>query len=188
MGEAASRRLTTVFLDRDGVINAKAPEGDYVKSWAEFAFLPTALEGLGVLTEHGIRVVVVTNQRGIARGLMSEDDLADIHARMCAEVERAGGRIDAIYHCPHAGGCDCRKPAPGLLHAAARDHADVRFDESALVGDRVHDMQAAEAVGALRVYLRGFDEPLPDADHVADDLLGAAAWLVTMADRARASA
>jgi D-glycero-D-manno-heptose 1,7-bisphosphate phosphatase len=185
MAEVAPRRLTTVFLDRDGVVNVKAPEGDYVKSWAEFAFLPTALDGLRLLAAQGLRTVVVTNQRGIARGAMSEEDLDDIHARMRTAVEEAGGQIDAIYHCPHAGGCDCRKPAPGMLRAAARDHPGLRFDESALVGDRVHDMQAAAAVGALRVYLRGFDEPLPEVDHVTEDLLGAASWLVRIDDHAR---
>lgn len=185
MAEVAARRLTTVFLDRDGVINAKAPEGDYVKSWSEFNFLPGALDGLRALAEHGLRIVVVTNQRGIARGVMTEDDLADIHARMRSAVESAGGRIDAIYHCPHAGGCNCRKPAPGMLYAAARDHPNLRLEHSALIGDRVHDMQAAAAVGARRVYLRGSDEPLPAVDHVADDLLEAASWLVSTVGRER---
>lgn len=180
MPDAAFRRLTTVFLDRDGVINAKAAEGDYIKSWSEFAFLPGALDGLRLLAEHDLRTVVVTNQRGIARGVMSERDLDDIHARMRAAVAEAGGRIDAIYFCPHEGGCECRKPSPGLLRAAARDDARLRFEQSALVGDRAHDMQAAAAVGALRIYVRGFDEPHPDADYVAADLLDAVTVLVTI--------
>ena len=176
---AERRRVTTVFVDRDGVINRKAPEGSYVETWDDFEFLPGALEGLRVLTEHGLRVVVASNQRGVGRGRVREEDLRDIHDRMRAHVAQAGGRIDALYHCPHAGeDCDCRKPRPGMLHAAARDLPGLRLEESAMVGDRAHDMQAGEAVGAVRVLVRGFDEPMPPVDHVADDLLGAAHWLV----------
>jgi D-glycero-D-manno-heptose 1,7-bisphosphate phosphatase len=175
-----AQRLTTVFLDRDGVINRKAPEGEYVTSWAEFAFLPGAPEGIALLTAAGLRTVVVTNQRGIARGRMTEADLADIHDRMRLELARTGGRIDAVYHCPHAGECSCRKPAPGMLTAAARD-LGFSLAESALVGDRAHDIEAAAAVGALRVLVRGYDEPAPAVDYLADDLLDAARWLTARA-------
>jgi len=107
----------TVFLDRDGTINVKAPEGDYVKSWDEFEFLPGAVDAIRALHESGRRVVVVTNQRGIARGRMTEDDLADIHERMLEAI--GPGVVAAVYHCPHDDGqCDCRKPRPGC---SARD-------------------------------------------------------------------
>ena len=176
---AERRRVTTVFVDRDGVINRKAPEGSYVETWDDFEFLPGALAGLRVLTEHGLRVVVASNQRGVGRGRVREEDLRDIHDRMRAHVAQAGGRIDALYHCPHAGEeCECRKPRPGMLRAAARDLPGLRLEESAMVGDRAHDMQAGGAVGAVRVLVRGFEEPMPPVDHVADDLLGAALWLV----------
>lgn len=168
--------LSAVFLDRDGVINRKAPEGDYVTRWAEFAFLPGALEGLRALAALGPPIVVATNQRGIARGLMTEADLADIHARMTASVADADGRIDAIYHCPHAGGCACRKPGTGLFEQAARD-LEIDLAASAVIGDRSSDMAAAEKIGALRVFVTGNDDPPPDADHVAADLAAAAAWL-----------
>jgi len=115
------------------VINRKAPEGAYVTSWEEFELLPEALEGLRVLAELDAPVVVVTNQRGVARGRMTEADLADIHERMRAAVAQAGGRIDAIYHCPHEGGCDCRKPATGLFERAARE-LGVDLAASAVVG------------------------------------------------------
>ena len=177
MADGARRRVTTVVLDRDGVINAKAPEGEYVTDWAQFSFLPGALDALARLADAGLRVIVVTNQRGIARGRMTEQDLAAIHARLTSAVAGAGGRMDAIYHCPHAGGCECRKPAPGMLLRAAAEH---RFSlaESAMVGDRAHDMAAAEAVGALRLYIAGFDEPTPAADYVAADLADAVDWLL----------
>jgi histidinol-phosphate phosphatase family protein len=97
----------TVFLDRDGTINVKPPEGDYVKPWDEFEFLRGAATAVRELFDAGLRVVIVTNQRGIARGLMKEEDLADIHARMVAAI----GRDVPICHCPHdEGECDCRKP------------------------------------------------------------------------------
>src|ERR1700750_861845 len=93
--------VSAVFLDRDGVINRKRPEGSYVTSWGEFELLPGALEALALLARADTPVIVVTNQRGIARGRMTEADLDDIHARLRAAVSAAGGRLDAIYHCPH---------------------------------------------------------------------------------------
>ena len=176
------RRPAAVFLDRDGVINRKAPEGEYVTRWSEFALLPGALEALRALAAAGVAVVVVTNQRGIARGRMSEDDLAGIHARMRAVADEAGGRIDAIYHCPHEGGCDCRKPAPGMLRRAARELGlDLRH--TALVGDRAHDMAAAAAVGALRVLVGDAEDAPPPVDHAAADLLAATRWLLALPPR-----
>jgi D-glycero-D-manno-heptose 1,7-bisphosphate phosphatase len=177
------RRPEAVFLDRDGVINRKAPEGEYVVAWSQFEFLPGALEGLAALAAAPLRIVVATNQRAIARGLLTEAALADLHARMLDAVAAAGGRIDAIYHCPHLGGCDCRKPAPGMLRQAERELGlDLR--RSAMVGDRAHDIEAAAAVGALRVLVAGFDEPRPDVDHVARDLRDASRWLLSLPPRA----
>jgi D-glycero-D-manno-heptose 1,7-bisphosphate phosphatase len=185
-GRAGDRlSLSAVFLDRDGVINRKAPEGDYVTSWAEFEFLPGALEGLRLLAEAGPPLVVATNQRGLARGRMTEADLAGIHERMRAAVTEAGGRIDAVYHCPHEGGCDCRKPGTGLFERAARD-LGLDLGSAAVIGDRASDMEAAAAIGALRVLVRGQDEPMPPVDHVADDLAGAARWLLDQGLRASA--
>lgn len=139
--------LSTIFLDRDGVINRRLPD-EYVTTWAEFEFLPGAQEALRLLTEAGLRLIIITNQRGIARGLMSETDLHDIHARMLAELARAGALIAAIYHCPHdKNQCDCRKPAPGLLFQAQRDFPDLDFAASVLIGDSWSDMQAGRRAG-----------------------------------------
>lgn len=169
-----------VFLDRDGVINRKAAEGRYVTSWAEFDFLPGALKGLRTLGRLPRPIVVVTNQRGVARGALSELDLAEIHSRMINRIRGEGGRIDAVYHCPHEGACDCRKPKPGLFQRAAHE-LGVGLAGSVLVGDRLSDMQAAEAIHALGVLVRGeADEPgaAALAAYVADGLLGAADWIV----------
>jgi D-glycero-D-manno-heptose 1,7-bisphosphate phosphatase len=172
--------ISAVFLDRDGVINEKAPEGEYITAWGEFRFLPGALDGLALLASLGAPVIVATNQRGIARGAMSEDDLADIHRRMLERVTASGGRIDAIYHCPHEGGCDCRKPLPGMYEQAAHEHGlDLR--RSAVIGDRRSDMDAAAAVGSRGVLvLASGERPLP-GEEVADDLLAAARLLTTPA-------
>jgi D-glycero-D-manno-heptose 1,7-bisphosphate phosphatase len=169
--------LSGVFLDRDGVINRKVPEGQYVTSWAEFQFLPGALDGLGLLASTAVPIVVVTNQRGIARGYMTEADLADIHTRMVAAITAAGGRVDAIYHCPHAGGCRCRKPGSGMFEDAAAA-LGLHLAQTAVIGDQVSDMEAAGSIGALRIFV-GDSSSLVQNDHVASDLLAAARWLLT---------
>ena len=173
--------LSAVFLDRDGVINRKAPEGEYVTSWEEFVFLPRALEGLRALARLEVPVVVATNQRGIARGRYTEADLALIHDRMRAAVTAAGGRIDAIEHCPHeAGECDCRKPSTGMFERAARA-LGIELARAAVLGDRASDMEAAARIGALRVLVGAHPEPLPNHDHRAPNLLEAAHWLARAA-------
>ena len=180
-GMARRSRVSAVFLDRDGVINRKRPEGSYVTSWGEFELLPGALEALALLAKADTPVIVVTNQRGIARGRMTEADLDDIHARLRAAVSAAGGRLDAIYHCPHEGPCRCRKPEPGLFEDAAADFG-LRLDETVVIGDQPSDMEAARAIGALGVLVAGDGVALPDADgrhirFVAHGLLDAIRWL-----------
>lgn len=136
-----------VFLDRDGVINRDSDE--YIKSVAEWVPLPGSLEAIAALTAAGFRSVVISNQSGVARGLFSESTLAAIHAAMRAAVEQAGGKLAAIYYCPHRpeDDCDCRKPKPGLLRRAA---AELGFALGGvpLIGDKESDMAAARAVGA----------------------------------------
>lgn len=141
-------RRPTVIVDRDGVLNRRMPKAEYVRSWADWAWLPGAKDALKRLAQAGYRVIVVTNQAGIARGAMTEDDLADIHARMRRDAEAAGGRIDAVYHCPHGwdDGCTCRKPKPGMLFEAQRQfHLDL--SRTLFVGDDERDGQAADAAG-----------------------------------------
>jgi D-glycero-D-manno-heptose 1,7-bisphosphate phosphatase len=167
--------LSAVFLDRDGVINRKAAEGDYVTSWQGFEFLPGVLEALRLLAAAPPPIVVVTNQRGIALGRMSAENVEDIHVRMRLAVARAGGRIDAVYYCPHNGGCRCRKPDVGMFKQAA-DELALRLERTAVVGDSPSDMLAAARIGATRVLI-GDREPR-EADYLADDLADAAAWLI----------
>jgi D-glycero-D-manno-heptose 1,7-bisphosphate phosphatase len=144
--------IQTVFLDRDGVINRKAPEGEYVTCWEDFEFLPGAIEALRLLTEAGKRIVLVTNQRCIARGMLTEDGLQELHHRMLREA--APARIDAMYHCPHEyDACDCRKPYPGLLLQAKRDLPDIEFESSVMVGDSESDVVAGHRAGCQTVLI-----------------------------------
>lgn len=171
----AANHLSAVFLDRDGVINRKAPEGEYVTSWEEFEFLPQALAGLSALAASDARVLVVTNQRGVARGKMTGADLEDIHKRMRDAIVGAGGRLDHVYHCPHEEGCPCRKPATGMFEAAAADFG-LRLSETAVIGDQASDIVAAHRIGALGV-LVGEAEPELAVDYRAGDLADAVHWL-----------
>jgi len=147
--EAFLARTLTVILDRDGVLNRRPPRAEYVRRWEEFEWLPGALQALALLTRAGYRVIVVSNQAGIARGAMSDGDLDAIHARMRSDVDAAGGRIDAIYHCPHGwdDGCECRKPRPGMLFQAQRDFS-LDLTRTTFIGDDDRDAEAAEAAGS----------------------------------------
>jgi len=145
-----------VILDRDGVLNVRPPRAEYVRRWAQWQWLPGAREALRLFKEAGYRVIVVSNQAGVARGAMTERDLAEIHERMAREAREAGGEIDAVYHCPHGWdeGCACRKPRPGMLFQAQRDfHLDLT--RTAFIGDDERDGQAAEAAGCPSILLTG---------------------------------
>lgn len=138
-----------VILDRDGVLNRRPPQAQYVRNREEFEWLPGALDALRLLKQAGYRVIVVSNQAGIARGALTEADLEMIHQGMREEAAAAGGEIAAIYHCPHdwQAGCECRKPLPGMLYQAQHD---LNFDLSrtTFVGDDERDREAAERAGA----------------------------------------
>jgi D-glycero-D-manno-heptose 1,7-bisphosphate phosphatase len=141
----AATRL--VLIDRDGVINRDSDQ--YIKSVAEWQPLPGSLEAIRDLTAAGFEVAVVTNQSGIGRGLFSEPTLHAIHAEMQRAIEAVGGRLAGVFYCPHRpdAGCDCRKPAPGLLLEAALAFG-VSLDGVAFIGDKLSDVEAANAAGA----------------------------------------
>lgn len=139
-----------ILLDRDGVLNRKPPRGQYLRSWDEFEWLPGAREALRLLKEANYRIIVVTNQAGVARGIMTEEDLLSIHRRMVAEVTRSGGRIDAVYYCSHhwTDNCECRKPRAGLLFEAQHTF-NLDLTRTVFVGDDETDVQAADAAGCV---------------------------------------
>jgi D-glycero-D-manno-heptose 1,7-bisphosphate phosphatase len=136
-----------VFLDRDGVINRRISDG-YVTTWEQFQFLPRVLDALRLLTERGYRLIVVSNQACVSKGLMSGEALDEITLRFVDEVKKNGGNIERVYYCPHQDqdGCECRKPKPGLLLQAQREHQLV-FPDTYLVGDSPRDLMAARQVG-----------------------------------------
>ncbi len=141
-------REPTIIVDRDGVLNRKPPRAAYVRRWGDWEWLPGAREALRLLRQIGYRVVVVSNQAGIGRRLMTETDLHHIHARMQVEALAAGGRLDAVYYCPHGwnDGCECRKPRPGMLFQAQRD-LSLDLTRTVFVGDDDRDREAANAAG-----------------------------------------
>ena len=139
-----SRRC--LFLDRDGVINAKI-EGDYVRHWSQFEFLPAIADWIRIFNALDFLVIVVTNQRGIALGKMTEADVETIHELMKHELSSRGARIDDIYTCPHGEECcDCRKPKPGMIYKA-RQKWDIDLSGSLLIGDSDSDADLAAACG-----------------------------------------
>jgi D-glycero-D-manno-heptose 1,7-bisphosphate phosphatase len=163
MSSSASR---TAFLDRDGTINVKAPEGDYVKSWDEFRFLPGAREAIALLREAAWRVVVVSNQRGVALGRMSATDVEDIHRRM-----RERAPVDAVYWCPHDRGvCECRKPGVKMFTDAERDFPGLDLTAAVVIGDAESDMQAGRRIGARTI--RVGEPPRPSLLEAVRALLG----------------
>jgi len=138
--------MKLIILDRDGVINHDSDE--FIKSPAEWVPIPGSLEAIARLNQAGYRVVVCTNQSGIARGFFDMNTLNTIHQKMHTRAQAAGAHIDAVFFCPHsmADNCDCRKPKPGMLHAVAQ-----RFDTTLkgvpAVGDSLRDLQAGFVVG-----------------------------------------
>lgn len=147
-------RRRAAFLDRDGVLNRKMPEGEYVTTPEQFDLLPGAIRGLQLLFTAGYRLIVVTNQRGIARGKLTPNGLSAIHQKMERLLAAQGVTLDAIYVCPHdLDECDCRKPEPGLLLRAFERFPDLASAESVLFGDSGSDVEAARrtAVPAVRM-------------------------------------
>ncbi len=186
-----AKSAKAVFLDRDGVINRDS--ADYVKSLAEFSLIPGSVEAIAKLTQAGYEVFVITNQSGLARGIIDMAGLEEIHRYMKNAVREAGGEIRGVYFCPHLPdeGCDCRKPSPGLIRKAAEEN-DLDISKAVMIGDKGTDIECAQRAGCKGAYLvkTGIRE-LPGRDRmeewkilraVADDLFQAADWLIADED------
>lgn len=186
-------RWRNVFLDRDGVINENRV--DHVKRWAEFRWLPGALEGMRLLTEHGFRIFIVTNQAAVNRGLITHSDLAEIHRRMIIIAAAHGATIAGLRFCPHRPdeACGCRKPRPGMLLDLAREH-QVDLTAAYMIGDAPSDIAAGQAAGCRTILVlsgrTALDHPgVQDhpPTHIAASLLDAARWLCARTARVPSS-
>lgn len=145
----------SLFIDRDGVINQKR-EKDYVKTWEEFIFISNSLDALNCLKDRFVRMVIVTNQRGVGRNLMTEQALEEIHQKMMEEIEAADGRIDRIYFCPSLEEDDTkgwRKPKIGMALQAQKDFPEIDFQKSIMIGDSISDMQFGRNAGMVTVWV-----------------------------------
>jgi D-glycero-D-manno-heptose 1,7-bisphosphate phosphatase len=142
-----------IFLDRDGVLIENRP--DYVKAWEEVEIFPHTFEAMRKLAQTGRKIVMVTNQSAVGRGIITAAFVDEIHRRLIAEIEAHGGRIDAVYFCPHHPQeiCACRKPSPGMLRQAAEEW-DLDLSISFMVGDAVSDIETARAVGTQGILVR----------------------------------
>ncbi|MDM4140411.1 MULTISPECIES: HAD-IIIA family hydrolase [Mycobacterium] len=178
------RDVRTVFLDRDGTINVKAAEGEYIRSPDELVLLPGAAKAVAALNAAGLRTVLVTNQRWLSEKPAEPTHFTAIQQRLQELLASDGARLDAAYHCPHAANsCDCRKPLAGMLVRAAQEH-DFDLAESVMIGDGDADVMAGRAAGAVTVLLRPGGDESVDADFVVDDL-AAAVELIVGAQAAR---
>lgn len=145
-----------VFLDRDGVINRKPPEGEYVWKWSDFHLLPGAESAIAALNATGRQVLVVSNQRGVALGLYTEEDVQALHRELQRHLSGFSARIDAFYYCPHDDGqCGCRKPATGLFERAFRDFPEASPANSILIGDSISDIEAARQLSMPGIFISG---------------------------------
>lgn len=136
------------------MLNRRAADGEYIKTPDELELLDGAAEGVRLLNDGGMLVVVVTNQRGVALGRLTTLDLAQIHSVLRQRLAARGARLDGIYHCPHPlGSCDCRKPGIGLFVRARQDHPEIDFNRSAVIGDSLSDMTAAQRIGARGILI-----------------------------------
>jgi len=174
-----------VFLDRDGTLNV---EKEYLHRWEDWEWIPGAIDAIRRLNEAGYLVIVTTNQSGVARGYYAEADVERLHRQVDEDLAHHGAHIDAYYYCPHhpqygeIRDCDCRKPEPGMLLAAAREH-DIDLEHSFMIGDKAADVEAALAVGATPILvLTGYgveeQEDIPPATFIAQDVARAVDWIL----------
>ena len=158
----------TLFLDRDGVINHDK-DNDYIYNWGEFRFYDGNLEAFAVLSKHFSRIIIVTNQKGVGRGLMSVDDLNTIHSNMVELIRKAGGHIDKIYYCADlADDSPNRKPNAGMAFQAKQDFPEIDFSKSIIVGNRISDMGFGRNAGMHTVFVATTHPETPFPDPLID--------------------
>jgi len=166
------QKKCTIFLDRDGVINEKAPEGDYIKSPEELKLLEGAAEAIKEFNDRGYLVIVITNQRGIGKGIMNKDDFEKVTAKLNEELGKRGAHIDAYYYCPDVDDTSpCRKPNIGMFLKAKEDFPDIDFRNSFIVGDSWRDVEAGKRLGAITILINNNTSTQIESDYVVNNLL-----------------
>jgi len=177
-----------VFLDRDGVINRKPAEDQTIYRWRDFDLLPGVESAIARLNGIGHKVMIVTNQRGIALGSYSEQDLMELHQQLEAHLRLHGAHVDAIYFCPHdRNECDCRKPGPAMFHQAFEDFPGATPANSVIIGDSISDIEAGIRLGMRTIFVEGdpaFQKPgvqkaAESATHTSSSLYNAVYELLT---------
>jgi len=168
--------MRAVFVDRDGTI---CKDVHYMRRPEQFELLPKVAEGIKLLNSLGLKVIVVTNQSGIARGYFTKEDLEAIHQKMKDELSKKGAKIDAIYYCPHHPdeNCQCRKPNTGMLERATSDF-NLDLKKCFIIGDRKLDMETGKKIGCTTILVPSPEtEPNVKAQYVASDFLDAAQYI-----------
>jgi D-glycero-D-manno-heptose 1,7-bisphosphate phosphatase len=178
-----------VFMDRDGTI---VEDVGYMNSPAQIKFIPGSIEAIKLLNEAGYKVVVITNQAGVARGLVTEDMLQTIDKTLHKWILNGGAHLDGLYYCPHHPEhgvypykqvCECRKPHPGLIKRAQRD-LNIDLANSYMIGDKATDVEAGKRAGTKAVFVKSGhgneekDKLVEKPDHIADNLLAAVKWVL----------
>jgi len=154
-----SRKFPFLFLDRDGVINRRLP-GQYVQSIEEFKFLPGVLDALPRLSKKTDKIIIVTNQQGVGKELMTYEQMEQVHVYMQQQIEKKGGRVDAIFSCTELASDtnNCRKPSPAMGIYAKKKFPNINFSKSLMVGDSASDIQFGQALGMKTVLMQGKEE------------------------------
>jgi histidinol-phosphate phosphatase family protein len=178
-----------IFIDRDGVIN-RDPGGwtkySYVTKWDEFFFIDGSIKALRKLKDAGYRIYLISNQGGISKGYFTQKDLDKLNERMLQEIEKAGGKIDELYYCPHhdKDNCECRKPKTGLIEQAMRK-MDVDCKKTFIIGDSIRDIEAGKRMGMKTIFVLSGKSPQSKVKdwHVQPDctkknLLEAVEWIL----------
>lgn len=170
----------TLFLDRDGVINIEA-ENDYIKTPSAFFFLDHVPEAMALFARLFGEIFVVTNQKGVGKGLMTEDDLQDIHRYMIQEINHAGGRISQVYYCTATDNDHPdRKPQPGMAYQAQAAYPGIRFSKSVMVGNTMSDMAFGRAAGMYTIFIHS-SKPMPEIPHPDIDAVFPSLYLLAKA-------
>lgn len=179
-----------IFLDRDGVINRRTLPHNYIVSWEEFQVLPKVYEAIRQCNKAGYYVVVVTNQRGIARGICTRTQIDLLHGKMIQDFKNRDATIDKVYICPHNNGeCDCRKPKPGLLYTAETDLWNERKERVAkayswMIGDSLSDINAGKEYGVKTIWINSMRSAvMVEADYIAKNLYEAVDFLIQNRER-----